>query len=178
MSNITSIAEQVFKPDAMEWEESEYQFLTGLLMREGGDKRVKDEGGWTRYGISERAHGDEHVIWDLTEDQAREIYKEQYIHPSVSRIGKNNVAFKFVDMNVNMGWSNATKVLQRALGIEPDGNFGPATADSLTKAIHKWGEDEVISMISEAQLKYYKNLQTYDKYPGWDKRAEYNPLNE
>jgi len=45
MANIGSIAEQVFKPDEMEWEESQYAFLTGLLKREGGDTLTTDTGG-------------------------------------------------------------------------------------------------------------------------------------
>ena len=183
MPNIGSIGEQVFGPESMEWEESVNEFLTGLLAREGGGKRVRDTGGWTRYGISEKTHGSEYVIWDLTENEAREIYKEQYIPDSIDRIGKNNVAFKFIDMNVNMGWGNATSVLQKALGIKVDGKFGSSTVTALKKAIDKWGEDEVIDMLSKTQLSFYDSLRTsdqdkYGRYGGWDERAKYNPIKE
>ena len=183
MPNIGSIGEQVFVPDAMEWEESEYQFITGLLKREGGSKRVKDSGGWTRYGISEYAHGDEHVIWDLTEEDAREIYKYEYIKPIVDRVGKNNVAFKISDMNVNIGYPQTVKIVQKALGLEVDGKFGPSTVNALKKAMDKWGEDEVIDILSKTQLSFYDSLRTsnpekYGKYGGWDERAEYNPIKE
>jgi len=183
MANIGSIGEKVFAPDDMEWEESKYAFLTGLLQREGGSKRVKDTGGWTRYGISERAHGSEYVIWDLTEDQARSIYEDQYMPDAINRIGRNNVAFKFIDMNVNMGWGNATFVLQKALGLPPDGAFGPKTEKRLQQMIETFGEEEVINKISKAQLSYYDSLRTsnpnkYGKYGGWDERAAYNPSKE
>ena len=182
--NLGSISQRVFAPDNLEWEERTNAFITNLLIREGGDTLTTDTGGLTKYGISTRAHGDQgYDIANLTESEARDIYKEQYIPQAIDRIGKNNVAWKFIDMNVNMGWGNATSVVQTALGIKVDGNFGPTTVNSLVKAIDQWGEDEVIDMIAEAQLKYYNELRTsdpekYGKYKGWDERAKYNPIKE
>ena len=182
--NVGSLPERVFAPDDMEWEESQYQFLTGLLNREGGDTLTTDTGGLTKYGISTRAHGKQgYDIENLTEAEARTIYEEQYIPQAVNRIGKNNVTWKFVDMVVNMGWGNATSVLQESLGIEEDGSFGPGTEKKLQDFIDAYGEDEVISMLSDAQLKYYEELRAsnpdkYGKYTGWDHRAKYNPIKE
>jgi len=181
--NIGSIAEQVFKPDEMEWEEREYRWTTGLLEREGGSKRTKDSGGWTRYGISEKAHGSTHVIWDLTEDDARDIYKYEYLRPIVKKVGKNNVAFKIADMNVNIGYPQTVKLVQQALDINIDGKFGKATKTALQEAINGWGEDEVIDALSKVQRNYYDSLRTsnpkkYGKYKGWDDRANYNPIKD
>ena len=186
--NLGSISERVFAPSDWEWEQQTNEFITGLLLREGSDTLTTDTGGLTRYGISTKAHGEQgYDIANLTEDQAREIYKEQYIPGAVDRIGRNNVAWKFIDMNVNMGWGNATGILQRALGVEVDGNFGSTTVNALVEAINKWGEDEVIDMLSEAQLKYYRELQTsnpekYGAYKGWtegpDAGYKYNPVKE
>ena len=184
--NIGSLPEQIFAPDSMEWEESQYAFLTGLLKREGGDTLTTDTGGLTKYGISTKAHGKQgYDIANLTEAEARTIYEEQYIPEAVNRIGKNNVTWKFVDMIVNMGWGNATSVLQESLGMEKDGKFGPGTEKKIKQVIDAYGEDEVISMLSEAQLKYYKELQEsdpekYGAYKGWtegpDARYKYNPI--
>jgi lysozyme family protein len=184
MINIGSIGERIFSPDNMEWEERTNEFITNLLTREGGDTLTTDTGGLTKYGISTRAHGDQgYDIANLTESQAREIYKEQYIPEAVNRIGKNNVVWKFIDMNVNMGWGNATAVLQKALGIKPDGKFGKETVNILKREINKWGEDEIIYILTKAQREYYDELrrsdpQKYGKYKGWDERARYNPIKE
>jgi len=183
---VLDIAEKVFAPDEMEWKEREYEFLTGLLNREGSDILTTDTGGLTKYGISTRAHGKQgYDIKNLIESEARTIYEEQYIPGAVDRIGKNNVTWKFVDMVVNMGWGNATSVLQESLGLETDGKFGEVTEKKIQQAINDYGEDEVISMLSETQLKYYKELQEsnpekYGAYKGWtegpDARYKYNPI--
>ena len=186
--NVGSISERVFAPDDMEWEERTNEFLDNLLIREGSDTLTTDTGGLTKYGISTKAHGAQgYDIANLTESQARDIYKEQYIPEAVNRIGRNNVAWKFIDMIVNMGWGNATSVLQEALNVDKDAKFGPGTKDALRKAMDAYGEDEVIDMLSETQLKYYKKLQesdpkTYGAYKGWtegpDARYKYNPIKE
>ena len=161
--NLGSISQRVFAPDNLEWEERTNAFITNLLIREGGDTLTTDTGGLTKYGISTRAHGDQgYDIANLTESEARDIYKEQYIPQAIDRIGKNNVAWKFIDMNVNMGWGNATGILQRALGVEVDGNFGSTTVNALVEAINKWGEDEIIYILTKAQLEYYDELRESD----------------
>ena len=49
--------------------------------------------------------------------------------------------------------------------------------------INKWGEDEIIYILTKAQLEYYDELresdpQNYGMYKGWDERARYNPIKE
>ena len=62
----------------LEWENRKEDFYSNLIVREGGGKPVRDSGGWTRFGISERAHGKDYVIFNLDEDTAKDIYRKHY----------------------------------------------------------------------------------------------------
>ena len=189
----SDVVNQVLAPDDMEFEQLSNEFITGLLAREGGDEIITDTGGLTKYGISTRAHGvgsadkGQYDIKNLTEDQAREIYKTQYIPQAIDRVGLNNVAWKFADMTVNMGWGNATKLLQESIGLGKDGNFGGDTKVAIRQSIADLGEAEVIRKLSETQKNYYKRLmkadpEKYGAYKGWIEgghaRYLYNPLKD
>ena len=61
--------------EKMIWENRKEDFLTNLLVRESG--WVIDSGGGTRYGISERAHGKDTIIWNLGPEDAKNIYRKE-----------------------------------------------------------------------------------------------------
>jgi lysozyme family protein len=106
--------------------------IVPVLEHEGGYEppNTADAGGETNFGISKRAHP-ELDIRALTKDEAATIYEREYW--KYSEVQSQGVANKLLDMAVNMGPSQAHKILQRCLGclfagpIVPDGVFGPVT---------------------------------------------------
>ena len=55
--------------EKMIWENRKEDFLTNLIARESG--WVIDQGGGTKFGISERAHGKDTIIWNLGPEGAK-----------------------------------------------------------------------------------------------------------
>ena len=76
-------------------------------------------------------------IKNLTEDQAKEIYRRDYWR--YDGIANQDVATKVFDMAVNMGPPAAHRLLQMALnalgqGVTVDGVFGPQTLAATNRA--------------------------------------------
>ncbi len=138
--------------------------FSDLLSVEGGYSDHKDDrGGKTNYGITEvvaRAHGYTGDMKDLTQTQARAIYKAQYWDTlRLDDIAALSwpVAAELFDTGVNMGVGVAGKFLQRALNalnrqgadfqdLTVDGVVGPMTVASLKTYLGKRGDkgDDVL----------------------------------
>ena len=115
---------------------TEDQILDELIRREGGSRftnRSADNGGPTKYGITlatlreERgAYASAADVENLTEAQAREIYRRRYIRrPGFDKIKDARLREFLVDYFVNGG--PVVKDFQRAVGAAPDGKIGPET---------------------------------------------------
>lgn len=110
------------------------EMVKNIIEREGGSKLTRDPddpGGTTKYGISQRAHKNVDIE-NLTYDQAVDIYNEHYYKPSKANSFPRELQEIYLDMVVNMGYSKAVKIVQKAAnakgaGIEEDGKLGPAT---------------------------------------------------
>lgn len=157
-----------------------------------------DPGGATKWGISlsylqslppvqadinKDGAVDTKDIRSLDLEKAKEIYKigwwDRYHY---SEIQDTRVATKVLDLSVNMGASQAHKLVQRALGINDDGILG---AQSI-KAINDSNPGKLIQAISDEAMSLYvaltfKRIQTMGiteggKYlKGWLRRA-YDPI--
>lgn len=164
-----------------------------VLKHEGGfvDDPV-DTGGATNYGVSLRwlrslgtegdIDGDGDVDWrdvkGLTREQAIELYRTKwwapYAYESIANIG---VCAKAFDLAVNMGSSQAHRLLQRAVRaaggkVVEDGKFGPKTLEAVNAAD---GRSLLCALRSEA-AGYYRGLvvakQEREKWlNGWLNRA-------
>lgn len=91
-----------------------------------------DPGGFTRYGISQRAHPGVDVR-ALTLDGAAEIYWHDYWDELQLDDLTPGAAAAMFDAAVNLGPQQATRLAQRAVnalggGLVVDGRWGPATA--------------------------------------------------
>lgn len=119
--------------------------IPGLITREGGFvNRLDDRGKATNWGITAKTLG----LWrklgrdatpqevkKLTEEEARAIYFNEYIAaPGFLAIEDPAVLEFVVDVGVMSSPRRATVMLQRALGVEADGIFGPVTLEALDKA--------------------------------------------
>ena len=168
------------------------------LEHEGGYCEIKgDSGGATNYGISLRflkgyypnchlvdINNDGSVnkddIKNLTKDDAKKIYHSQFwLKNKCDQIVDDILAAKFFDMSVNMGLSQAARILQRAVGhfklfnIVEDGKIGAKTL----QAVNQIKPDQLLCVLKKECETFYTNLAT--KNPelkkflnGWLKRAD------
>ena len=165
------------------WENRKEDFLTNLIAREGG--WVIDQGGKTMHGISERGHKGVDIE-NLGIEDAKKIYRDEYIHRGEKRFGKTSEAIKFMDMEVNMGYENAMRVTQKALNtllstedqITADSAYGKVTQTAIDKIQDTYPSQVIINAMKAAQLSYYKSLPDFNKTGGWITRSEYDPIKE
>src|SRR5689334_3873388 len=88
----------------------------------------RDKGGATKYGISKRSHPDVDIE-NLTIDQARELYRQDYFIPAKCESFAPPLALALFDAYVQHRPDVAVKMFQRALHIEQDGIIGPHTIE-------------------------------------------------
>lgn len=102
-----------------------------VLEEEGGFvDDPQDPGGATNWGISQRAYP-EINIKALSRDKAIAIYQRDYWDHLPTLPGR--LQFLVFDFAVNAGISRAIKTLQSAIGVNPDGEFGPISRSALRK---------------------------------------------
>lgn len=149
-----------------------------ILRNEGGYVNHRnDPGGATNWGISLRflrdnkeynlgdvdkdGDLDEKDIRDLSVMSARSIYSNYFWKPfSYNRINSTLVATKIFDMAVNMGPTQAHKLVQRAVNtLSPnplvvDGQFGPKTL----AAVNSLDPETIRDQIRKYQLGFYEQI--------------------
>lgn len=108
--------------------------IAKTITKEGGDKYTEienDAGGATKFGISKRSYP--HLdIRNITEQQAHEIYKRDYWdRVSGDQINSQIVAETVLDAIVHMGVKTASRMVQLAINVAPDGVIGPKTIAKL-----------------------------------------------
>lgn len=102
-----------------------------VLDEEGGySNDLQDPGGETKYGISKRAYPNLDIA-KLTRDQAIAIYQRDYWDHLPTLPGR--LQFLVFDFAVNAGIKRAVQTLQSAIGVHPDGFFGPVSRSALRK---------------------------------------------
>lgn len=163
-----------------------------VLAHEGGYANDPDDpGGATKYGISRRFmcaefSGDyeDEDIEALSQAQATAIYKQcWWDRYGYGAITDQRVATKVFDMAVNLGPTQAHKLLQRGLraigySLDDDGIFGVNTL----AAVNASSPELLINKLVGQQSDFYRTLAR-QKSPaakflvGWLKRAAW-PLSE
>lgn len=109
---------------------------------------------------------------DLTEQEAREIYaNEYYLRPKIDTIPDLQLQENVFDMAVNSGPSAAITILQRLAGAEEDGLLGPNTIAKVEEAgidtnQYSDGRDEFYQAITESNPDNEKFIQ------GWLNRSD------
>lgn len=116
--------------------------IDGILKREGGYvDHAADKGGPTKYGITQATLaewlGRPAIVDDvkqLTEHEAREIYRETYItRPGFLGIENEAVRALAIDCAVNHGVKRAVQLLQEAAHVFTDGILGPNTQAAVNR---------------------------------------------
>lgn len=89
---------------------------------------------WSRLGFKYPAFSVK--VTDLTLEQAKQVYYEQYYLPAQCDKLPSASALVLLDAAVNEGVPAAVRILQSAVGTTPDGDVGPITLQAITNAVY------------------------------------------
>jgi lysozyme family protein len=147
-----------------------------VLPDEGGyTNDAADPGGPTNFGIT---IADARMYWkpDATAADvrrmplsvAKDIYAKHYAAPVHYDELPAGVDYAVLDYGINSGVSRAVKVLQKIVGVKPDGKMGLVTLT--TVAQHD--PAELINAIYDERLAFLKSLKTWPTFgKGWGRRC-------
>ncbi len=156
-----------------------------LMEHEGGFAPEDNGRGAVNMGVTQltldsiRARGGSWLklpenVGDLTRADVFGIFRDCYWHPSGAwRINDQRLATAYSGMFYN-AWTAATKALQRAVGVAPDGVFGEVTA----RAVNSFPPEHVLASFKAEMLAHYEYLarenppKYADDLKGWKKRLE------
>ena len=175
------------------------EFLNDVIMHEirgyeqdgGYVNKPNDRGGETKFGISKNQYPNLNIK-DLSQMQAMMIYNKDFLMNAESNYGKNPIAFKMADIQVNTG--NSTLIMQRTLNnllidnnidisggvLTEDDKMGNNTKNAYNKVINAIGLPTLMNKLISEQKKYYDDIVRDDNSQavfrdGWEKRADYRP---
>lgn len=154
-----------------------------LLGHEGNfQNKRSDRGNWTsgkvgvgelrgtKFGISAMSYPNENIR-ELTVDRAKFLYRRDFW----ARVGGDElhaaIVFQLFDAAVNHGPGNAIRILQRAVDVADDGDFGPIT-EGATKALDV---NDVLMKFNAERIRFFARLSTFNDYGrGWMRRVADN----
>ena len=150
--------------------------LPFILRAEGGnDDDPQDHGGRTSRGVIQREYDlyrDEQGeprrdVWTASDAEIADIYEHKYWLPLCPTMPPG-VDLIYFDMAVNSGPGRAAKILQKALGVTPDGAIGPITVAALKAA----NPSDLIAAYSDQREAFYRALAQFPRYGrGWLSRT-------
>ncbi len=160
-----------------------YGFIDRSLSHEGGftaDRR--DPGNWTggrvgagelkgtKFGIAANTYPT-YDIRNLTRPQAIAIYKRDFWERARCDRLPAVIGFQLLDGAVNSGITQATRWLQRAVGVADDGMIGPVTLAAITAA----DPNDIVLRFNADRLEFLTRLSTWTVHgAGWSRRIAGN----
>ena len=147
-----------------------------MLKSEGGYvNNPADPGGMTNLGVTKATwenwvgrESDEAEMRSLTPEKVEPLYKKKFfdaVRGDELPVGLDYLLFDFA---VNAGAGRAIKTLQSAVGVTPDGGFGPMTM----AAVQAIDPKELIERFSQAKEDFYRSLPTFATFGrGWLNRV-------
>lgn len=151
------------------------QIFDRLIGHEGGyvdDPR--DPGGETNWGVTKRtaqANGYTGAMKTMTRQQAYEIYRRAFWLRYNCEQMPDAVAYQFFDAAVNHGFGNASRMLQRAVGVLDDGIIGKYSLE----AINRNPISDTLMVLNGERLNFYTRLKNFDRFgKGWVNRVVQN----
>jgi len=150
--------------------------IADVKRREGGDTATNDPddaGGRTQYGISERAHPEVWADGVVTDAEATQVFRDQYMREThIAEIPYPALRAQLFDWAVHSGPSIPIRALQRLVGTKPDGVLGPRTLAAVTAqdplALNNALVQARVAFLENLILKRPRN-QKYRR--GWLRRA-------
>jgi len=147
-----------------------------MLKSEGGFvNHPSDPGGMTNLGVTKATwenwvgrESDEAEMRGLTPEKVEPLYKKKFwdaVRGDELPVGLDYLAFDFA---VNAGPGRSIKIMQSAVGVTPDGGFGPMTM----AAVQAVDPVELIERFSQAKEDFYRSLNTFSTFgKGWLNRV-------
>ena len=147
-----------------------------MLKSEGGFvNHPSDPGGMTNLGVTKATwenwvgrESDEAEMRGLTPEKVEPMYKKKFwdaVRSDELPVGLDYLMFDFA---VNAGAGRAIKTLQTAVGVTPDGGFGPMTM----AAVQAVDPNDLIERFSQAKEDFYRSLTTFATFgKGWLNRV-------
>lgn len=133
-----------------------------------------DAGGETNWGVTKRTaqeNGYTGSMKMMTREQAYQIYEKAFWQRYNCDKLSPAVAFQFFDAAVNHGVGNASRMLQRAVGVADDGIVGKVTLS----AVEKMPISDFILKFNAQRIKFYTKLKSFPRYgAGWMNRVAGN----
>jgi lysozyme family protein len=155
--------------------------LPDTLKQEGGySNDAHDPGGKTMEGIIQKEYDLKRRQWGLptqwvekiSADEMRTIYYTDYWMPYCPLLPPG-LDLEFFDLDVNGGQHRAVIILQRALGVADDGEFGEQTLAAVSKVATQGDLIQAIENFKAYRESFYRSLGTF-RYFGsdWIRRSE------
>jgi lysozyme family protein len=147
-----------------------------MLKSEGGYvNNPVDPGGMTNLGVTKATwenwvgrESDEAEMRGLTPEKVEPLYKKKYFDAVRGDELPMGLDYLMFDFAVNAGAGRAIKTLQTAVGVTPDGGFGPMTM----AAVQAVEPNELIERFSQAKEDFYRSLTTFATFgKGWLNRV-------
>lgn len=159
------------------------KFIERLLSHEGGfTKSPSDPGNWTggivgkgilrgtKFGIAANTYPDLDIE-ALTRQQAMQIYRSDFWDRLKCDQLPAVVSFQLLDGAVNSGITQASRWVQRAVGVADDGNIGPMTIAALLAA----DKNDIAFKFLAARLDFMTRLKNWPVAgAGWARRIATN----
>lgn len=124
----------------------------------------------TKYGISAMSYP-RLDIKNLTPDDVKAIYYRDFWAEYSLDLFEPVLSLQLFDAIVQHGASNAIKMLQKALGLTPNGLMGV----SLTNAVRASNQKELALKFISQRLSFYAQIKTFNLYgKGWVNRMVKN----
>jgi lysozyme family protein len=147
-----------------------------MLKSEGGFvNHPSDPGGMTNLGVTKATwenwvgrESDEAEMRGLTPEKVEPLYKKKYWDAVRGDELPPGISYLCFDFAVNAGAGRSIKTLQTAVGVTPDGGFGPMTM----AAVQAVDPNELIERFSQAKEDFYRSLTTFATFgKGWLNRV-------
>jgi len=147
-----------------------------MLKSEGGFVNYpSDPGGMTNLGVTKATwenwvgrESDEAEMRGLTPEKVEPLYKKKYFDAVRGDELPMGLDYLMFDFAVNAGAGRAIKTLQTAVGVTPDGGFGPMTM----AAVQAVDPVDLIERFSQAKEDFYRSLTTFATFgKGWLNRV-------
>lgn len=138
------------------------QLIDDVIARESGYVNDPDDAGSaTKYGITKATLArwrNRHVtvadVRALEMDEARLIYREQYVvQPGLDKLPAP-LMVQLVDFGVHSGTATAIRMLQRVLDVTEDGLLGPVTLHAIERHPLAW----VVRRVWQERVRYLSHL--------------------
>ncbi|MEX4263670.1 hypothetical protein MY668_04560 [Haemophilus influenzae] len=151
------------------------QIFDRLIGHEGGYVNdPRDPGSETNWGVTKRtaqANGYTGNMKTMMRQQAYEIYYRAFWLRYNCEQMPDAVAYQFFDAAVNHGFGNASRMLQRAVGVLDDGIIGKYSLE----AINRNPISDTLMVLNGERLNFYIRLKNFDRYgKGWVNRVAQN----